>query len=190
LLDKSRLIGQLQEPTVLSAMHTGADLVCFSGDKLLGGPQSGLIIGKEKLISGLLKDPLYRTFRLDKLTIGLLERALLSHLRAQPLPCWEIALFPVEELMRITDEIVAALGNHSVSAIKLNSSFGGGSLPEYEFDSYGLKIAGDPVALSQKLLAFSMPVVCRTDSKGVLIDMRTVMPEQINILIDAIKSCL
>jgi L-seryl-tRNA(Ser) seleniumtransferase len=182
--------GKLQEPTITSAMRSDADLICFSGDKLLGGPQAGLIIGKEKLISALLKDPLYRTFRLDKLTIGLLERALLSHLRAQPLPCWEIASFPIEELTRITDEIVTALGSPVISATKLKSSFGGGSLPEYEFDSYGLKITGNPNSLSQKLLDFSLPVVCRTTSNGVLIDMRTVMPEQLNILIDAIKSCL
>jgi L-seryl-tRNA(Ser) seleniumtransferase len=192
----SGLIGQngfsesLSEPTVSSAVHTGADLVCFSGDKLLGGPQAGLIVGKRKLIAELLRDPLYRTYRLDKLTIGLLERALLAHLRGRPLPCWEMAAFPIAELQRISEEIASTISNPVVSVIKLKSSFGGGSLPEYEFESYGLKISGDAVALSKKLLNYGTPVVCRTTSSGVLIDMRTVMPEQINILIDAIRSCL
>ncbi len=190
LIDKNDSSIEFAEPTVSSAFHSGADLVCFSGDKLLGGPQAGLIIGREKLISALLKDPLYRTFRLDKLTIGLLERALLSHLRGDALPCWELATRPIDELKQISNEIVTSVNSPAISAVALKSSFGGGSLPEYEFESYGLKITGDPVAISQKLLEYHIPVVCRTTSDGILIDMRTVMPEQINILFDAIKSCL
>jgi L-seryl-tRNA(Ser) seleniumtransferase len=190
LINKNNSTIEFTEPTVSTVVHSGADLICFSGDKLLGGPQAGLIIGRGKLISALLKDPLYRTFRLDKLTIGLLERALLSHLRGDPLPCWELANRPIEELKQISEEIVSTINNSAISAIALKSSFGGGSLPEYEFESYGLKITGDPVAISHKLLRYHIPVVCRTTSNGVLIDMRTVMPEQVNILFDAIKSCL
>jgi L-seryl-tRNA(Ser) seleniumtransferase len=190
LIGKNGFTGNISEPAAWEAVHTGADLVCFSGDKLLGGPQAGLIVGRERLISTLLKDPLYRAFRLDKLTIGLLERALLSHLRGQPLPCWEMASFPVDELKHVTEEIVSTLASPKVSGVDLKSSFGGGSLPEYEFPSFGLKVSGDPVVLSKKLLHFSTPIVCRSASGGVLIDMRTVMPEQINILIDAIRSCL
>jgi L-seryl-tRNA(Ser) seleniumtransferase len=190
LIDKNGFSGELSEPNVSAAVRSGADLVCFSGDKLLGGPQAGLVAGREKLIAALLKDPLYRTFRLDKLTIGLLEQALLAHLRSQPLPCWEMAAFPIEELKRISEEIVTTLATPKVSAIKLKSSFGGGSLPEYEFDSFGIRINGDPNFLSKKLLSYDIPVVCRTSAGGVLLDMRTVMPEQINILIDAIKLCL
>jgi L-seryl-tRNA(Ser) seleniumtransferase len=190
LIDENGFPNSLPEPTVSAAIRTGADLVCFSGDKLLGGPQAGLIVGQQKLISGLLKDPLYRTYRLDKLTIGLLERALLAHLRGRPLPCWEMAAFPIAELQRISEEVASTIANPAVSVTKLKSSFGGGSLPEYEFDSYGLKISGDAVALSKKLLNFGTPVVCRSISSGVLIDLRTIMPEQIDILIEAIRSCL
>jgi L-seryl-tRNA(Ser) seleniumtransferase len=182
--------GRLAEPTISSAVRTGADLVCFSGDKLLGGPQAGLIVGRGKMILALLADPLYRAFRLDKLAIGLLESTLLAHLRGEPLPCWEMASYAVEELKARADEVVNAFDNSRISSTKLKSSFGGGSLPDFEFDSYGLKIEGDPVALSQKLLAFSTPVICRAAASGVLLDLRTVAPEYIPTLIDAIRTCL
>jgi L-seryl-tRNA(Ser) seleniumtransferase len=181
---------KLDEPTVSSAVRTGADLVCFSGDKLLGGPQAGLIVGKEKKIAALLKDPLYRAFRLDKLAIGLLETTLLAHLRGEPLPCWEMAAISQDQLRKRCDEIVASISSSRVTATELKSSFGGGSLPEYEFDSSGIRIEGDPVTLSQQLLIYSSPVVCRLSSKGIMIDLRTVSVEQIPTLIDAIKSCL
>lgn len=189
-IEKGDFPGRIEEPGVVSAVRTGSDLVCFSGDKLLGGPQAGLIVGKEKLISSLLKDPLYRAVRLDKLTIGLLENTLLSYLRGEPLPCWELASTAVSELKSKSDEIAIAIENPAVTSSSLKSSFGGGSLPEYEFASYGLRIAGDPVSLSRRFLANSTPVICRTSTNCVLIDLRTVMPENYNVLIDAIKSCL
>jgi len=190
LIDAANFPGRLTEPSVPSAVRTGVDLVCFSGDKLLGGPQAGLIVGKEKRISELLKDPLYRAFRLDKLAIGLLETTLLSYLCGEPLPCWEMASLTPEQLQLRADEIVSTVGSSKVSAIKMMSSFGGGSLPEYEFESFGIKIEGDNGNLTQRLLSYPTPVVCRASSSGITIDLRTVTPEQISTLIDAIKSCL
>jgi len=190
LIFKGGLGGQLDEPSVPTAVRTGADLVCFSGDKLLAGPQSGLIAGKEKLIGRLIKDPLYRTFRLDKLTIGLLEKTLLAYLRGTPLPAWELANTPIDLLKAKADEVVEAINNPAATPTPLKSSFGGGSLPEYEFDSFGIRIAGDPMDLSRRLLRYSTPVVCRNVSNAVLIDLRTVMPECYSTLIDAIRSCL
>jgi L-seryl-tRNA(Ser) seleniumtransferase len=190
LINNGEIPGQADEPTVFSAVRSGADLVCFSGDKLLGGPQAGLLVGKEKLISKLLKDPLYRAFRLDKLTIGLLENTLLGHLREIPLPCWEMASQSLGQLKLKADEIIGSVNNSLVTTTSLKSSFGGGSLPEFEFDSIGIKITGDPLILAKKLLNYSPPVVCRTVSNGILIDLRTVMPEYYQILTDIIKSCL
>ncbi|OGC90089.1 MAG: L-seryl-tRNA(Sec) selenium transferase [candidate division Zixibacteria bacterium RBG_16_53_22] len=189
-IDSGAGSAKLAEPSVSSAIRTGADLVCFSGDKLLGGPQAGLIAGKEKMISNLLNDPLYRAFRLDKLTIGLLEATLQAHLRGESLPCWEMASAEREELRARADEIVLTVSDSKVTPTILKSSFGGGSLPEYEFDSFGVKIEGDPQDLSRQLLGYSTPVVCRTISDGVMIDLRTVLQEQMLTLIDAIKSCL
>jgi len=138
----------------------------------------------------LLKDPLYRAFRLDKLTLGLLEQTLLSHLNGKKPPCWELAAIPVAELSSRADEIVAMFDNKKLHTTKLKSSFGGGSLPEYEFESFGIKIDGNPQKLSRKLMDFTPAIICRTASDGVLIDLRTVLPEQLSTLTDAIKSCL
>jgi L-seryl-tRNA(Ser) seleniumtransferase len=190
MIDSGGHTAKLAEPSVSQAVRTGADLVCFSGDKLLGGPQAGLIVGREKLIAGLLKDPLYRAFRLDKIAIGLLEATILAHLRGEPLPCWEMAAVKRDELRARADEVVLSVSDPRVTPTELTSSFGGGSLPEYEFESFGVKIEGDPVALTRRLLDFSTPVVCRAISDGVLIDLRTVLPEQMSTLIDAIGSCL
>jgi len=190
LIDSDAFATRLSEPSILSAIRTGADLVCFSSDKLLGGPQAGLIVGKEKMIVALLKDPLYRAFRLDKLTIGLLEATLLAHLRGEPLPCWEMASMERDELRARADGIILTVSDSRVIPTRLTSSFGGGSLPEYEFESFGVKIEGAPQVLSRQLLGYSTPVVCRTTSDGVMIDLRTVLPEQMPTLIDAIRSCL
>jgi L-seryl-tRNA(Ser) seleniumtransferase len=190
-IDAGGQYGFLDEPTLNAAVHSHADLICFSGDKLLGGPQAGLIVGRQKLISALLKDQLYRAFRLDKLTIGLLEKTLLAQLTGtNNVPIWEMAKLPIDELKKRAEEIISTLNNPIVTAIAMKASFGGGSLPEYEFDSFGIKVAGDPLSLSRKLLNYDTPIVCRSIPTGILIDLRTVMPEYLSILADAIISCL
>ena len=191
LIDSYKKDDIIDEPTLGAAIRSHADLVCFSGDKLLGGPQAGMIVGPQKLISSLLKDPLYRALRLDKLTIGLLEKTLLSHLNGtDSIPIWEMAELAIDELKKRADEIVATVSNPIVSSTLMKASFGGGSLPEYEFDSFGIRIAGDPVSLSRRLMDFETPVICRSTASGILIDLRTVMPEYLSFLTDAIISCL
>ncbi|UCC81053.1 MAG: L-seryl-tRNA(Sec) selenium transferase [Candidatus Zixiibacteriota bacterium] len=179
------------EPDIIGAVRTGADLVCFSGDKLLGGPQAGLIVGKRKYVSSLLKDPLYRVVRPDKLTIGLMEKTILGYMTGKDEnPCWELANLSSDSLKKRAEMIVQQVNDNNVITATLKSSFGGGSLPEYEYDSYGIKIEGKPTSISSKLRSFSPPVVARSVSSGVLIDLRTVFPDQDRILINAIKSCL
>lgn len=179
------------EPDIIRAVRTGADLVCFSGDKLLGGPQAGLIVGKKKYISSLRKDPLYRVVRPDKLTIGLMEKTLLGYLnKKHENPCWELAAISAASLKIRAESIIGEINNSNVTACSLKSSFGGGSLPEYEYDSYGIKINGKPTSLSSKLRSFSIPVITRSAPSGVLIDLRTVFPDQDIILAEAIKTCL
>jgi L-seryl-tRNA(Ser) seleniumtransferase len=178
------------EPDIISAVRTGADLVCFSGDKLLGGPQAGLIVGKKKYISFLRKDPLYRIVRPDKLTIGLMEKTLLGYLnKKDENPCWEMANISSDSLKKRAELIVQRVNDHNVKTTVLRSSFGGGSLPEYEYDSYGIKIEGKPTSISSKLRLFSPPVISRSISSGILIDLRTVLPDQDKILVEAIKAC-
>jgi L-seryl-tRNA(Ser) seleniumtransferase len=184
-------LDSLDEPDVSSAVRTGADLICFSGDKLLGGPQAGLIVGKRKRIAGLLKNPLYRVVRPDKLTIGLLEKTLIGYLRSSgDNPYRRMASTPVQELHHRAEMIAGKLHSSKIKAISLKSSFGGGSSPEFEFESSGIKIEGNPSLLSQKLREFSIPVISRSSASGVSIDMRTVFPDQDKDLTEAIRSCL
>jgi L-seryl-tRNA(Ser) seleniumtransferase len=181
----------VSEPDIKKAVRTGADLVCFSGDKLLGGPQAGVIVGKKRYIAALLKDPLYRVFRPDKLTIGLMEKTILAYLTNKDSnPCWRLATTTAESLKIRAESITISVNNKNVNSTPLKSSFGGGSLPEYEYDSYGIKIGGRPTAISLKLRSHSPPVIVRSASSSVLIDLRTVFPEQDRILIEAIKSCM
>ncbi len=188
---KTGLSFRIDEEDIAGAVRTGADLVCFSGDKLLGGPQAGLIVGKKKYIAALLKDPLYRVVRPDKLVIGLLEKTLLGYLADNANnPCWEMASCSIDELKKRADKIISAANSPTVRPTDLKSSFGGGSLPDYEFDSFGIMISGNPTALSDKLRHHSTPVIARSVSYGVMIDLRAVLPGQDNVLIDAIKSCL
>jgi len=187
-IDENRSLSD--EPDIISGVRTGADLVCFSGDKLLGGPQAGLIVGKQKLISSLLKDPLYRVVRPDKLTIGLMEGTLLKYACSKDVFCWKVASLSVDDLKRRAEKIVSGIDNPNVKPSAVKSSFGGGSLPEYEYDSFGLKVSGNAIELSKKLSESAVPVVARTSSTGLLIDLRTVLPEQDHSLITAIKSCL
>jgi L-seryl-tRNA(Ser) seleniumtransferase len=191
LLASGTRFASLDEPDVTGAVKTGADLVCFSGDKLLGGPQAGLIVGKQRRISALLKDPIYRVVRPDKLTIGLMEKILSGYLTGESANlCQDMASISIDSLKKRADAIVAAIQKPDVRTIDLKSSFGGGSLPEYAFDSFGIKIEGDAVSLSKKLRAASLPVISRSIASGVLIDLRTVFPAQDGSVIGAIRSCL
>ena len=129
--------------------------------------------------------------RPDKLTIGLMEKTLLGYLRNEGNnPCWELASISPDSLKARAEAIAKKLDNNNVEAVTLKSSFGGGSLPEYEYDSYGIKISGKPTSLSSKLRAFSPPVITRSGPSGVMIDLRTVFPHQDSILAEAIKKCL
>jgi L-seryl-tRNA(Ser) seleniumtransferase len=191
LLAPIKSLSTLDEPDVPSAVRTGADLVCFSGDKLLGGPQAGLIVGKRRRIAALLRNPLYRVVRPDKLTIGFLERTLIGYLRqSYEIPYRRMASTTAEVLRRRAKSIVEELRSPKVKVVDLKSSFGGGSSPEYEFESSGVKIEGDPSKLSRKLRGAPIPVISRSSSTGVSVDLRTVIPHQDRDLIEAIRSCL
>ncbi len=191
LISENRNSEKMTEPTISSGVRSGADIVCFSGDKLLGGPQAGLIVGRAKYISSLAKDPLYRALRPDKLTIGLLEKTLISYLNNKGnAPIWEMASTAISELEKRANDIAKIVNDNRVAITSLKSSFGGGSLPEYEFDSFGIKIKGDPVLLSKKFRDCNRPIIVRSAPGAIMIDLRTVFPSQDKILIEAIKSCL
>lgn len=174
-----------REPTVEGVLRAGADLVCFSGDKLLGGPQAGIVLGREELVARLRKSPLYRALRLGKTEIFLLEKALLSYLQGRPTPAWERLEEPVDSLKARAVAMAARLEKRRVPARVVDgfSSVGGGTMPASQLPSLLLALdPPDPEDFVRRLREGAPIVVVRLEKKRVLIDLRTIFPEEEPVL--------
>jgi L-seryl-tRNA(Ser) seleniumtransferase len=191
LLDTARY-GMAHEPTVGESLAAGADLVCFSGDKLLGGPQSGIIIGRSDLIARLKKHPLARAIRADKLCLAALSATLLHYLKDEAereIPIWRMISCSLDVLKQRATAWAVQLGKGEVIASE--STVGGGSLPGETMPTYVLALSVPaPNRFMEKLRQSSPPVIARLDEERVLLDPRTVLPEQENDLLSAVQSCL
>ncbi len=179
LLDTSRF-GLNHEPTIHESLAAGADLVCFSGDKLLGGPQAGIILGREVLVSKLRKHPLARAIRADKLCLAGLSATLLHYLKDEAeiqIPIWRMIAASPLELQARAQSWATVLGYGEV--LPSRSAVGGGSLPEETLPTYVLALpAESPDRLLKRLRLYSPPVIARLEGDRVLLDPRTVLPEQ------------
>jgi L-seryl-tRNA(Ser) seleniumtransferase len=182
--------GLAPEPTVQESVAAGAHLVTFSGDKLLGGPQAGLIVGRAALVAQLRKHPLARALRVDKTTLAGLEATLLSYLRgraAEEIPIWRMIAAPAEALRVRAERIASAIGGDVVSC---ESAIGGGSLPGATLRSYAVALVGRPDDLAGRLRAGTPPVVGRIAGDRLLLDMRTVLEEQEEALVEGLRAAL
>lgn len=173
--------GLAAEDIVQDRVAAGCDLVCFSGDKLLGGPQAGLIVGRFDLIALLRKHPLLRALRIDKLTTAALEATLLSYVRGraeQELPVWQMISTPADALNiraeALADQIRAS--GHAAEAVPCESAVGGGSLPGATLPSWAVALPGVPDTLHGRLRHGDPPVVGRIVADRLLLDLRTVRP--------------
>jgi L-seryl-tRNA(Ser) seleniumtransferase len=175
--------GLAHEPTPRERLAAGADLVTFSGDKLVGGPQAGLIVGRADLIARIRKDPLARAVRPEKVTLAALA-ATLGLYRAgratTEIPVWRMIAASTDELGRRADALVAALpalARSRFSVTELESTVGGGSLPGEQLGSVGLVVTGSgAAALAARLRAGEPAVVGRIQDGAVLLDLRTIAP--------------
>jgi len=168
------------ETTVQESLNAGADLVCFSGDKLLGGPQAGILVGKADLIKRLKKHPLARTVRADKIALAALSATLMHYLKdeaIQKIPIWQMIATPIEDTKDQAEKWSSALGQGDV--ILGESTVGGGSLPGKSIKTYllGLDVP-KPDRFLADLRACDPPIVARAQDNQVVIDPRTVLPEQ------------
>lgn len=189
LLDTSPY-GLKHEPMVQESLAAGADLVCFSGDKLLGGPQAGIILGKKDLIDQLKVHPLARAIRADKMALSALTATLEHYIKGDALtsvPVWQMISAEPKELKTRAKKWSIALGEGEV--IESRSMVGGGSLPGETLPSWVLAIS---VAHPNRLLGFlrsGQPcVIGRVENDQVLLDPRTVLPGSDRDLIEALKT--
>jgi L-seryl-tRNA(Ser) seleniumtransferase len=195
LLDTSRF-GLGKELTVSEAVGEGADVVTFSGDKLLGGPQAGIAVGRADLIAALRAHPLMRALRPDKLTIAALLATLETYRDGSALtelPVWRMIAAAPRALAVRARSLAAGLGAAGIPAevIAVRSTVGGGSLPEETQPSFAVAIGGTPATRTmQALRSADPPVIARILDERVVLDLRSVLPEDDAVLARAVTGAL
>jgi L-seryl-tRNA(Ser) seleniumtransferase len=164
------------EPTVAEALKAGADLVTFSGDKLLGGPQAGLIVGRKDLIATLARNPLKRALRLDKIRLAALEAVLRLYADpdrlAERLPTLRLLARPRDEIAALAARVAAAIPGAAV--VETSSQIGSGALPVSLLPSAGIALTpqGSAEALAARLRGLPIPVIGRIEGGKVILDLR------------------
>ena len=169
---------------MLDSFLVGSDLIAASGDKLLGGPQCGLLIGRAELVESIRKNPLYRTFRVDKLTYAALEATLMDYASGKDssIPVQQMLSAAPEEIFRRCEWISGQIESDELSAqaVPVLSLIGGGTAPTARLRSAAISLRHaklQPQALLQALRRLQPPVVGRISEDQVLLDLRTVEPE-------------
>jgi L-seryl-tRNA(Ser) seleniumtransferase len=174
---------------VRQCIDAGAALVTFSGDKLFGGPQAGIIVGRHDLVDRCAAHPLARALRADKATLGGVQQVALGYLDgdAARLPLWRMATVPVADLRARAEKIVAAIGgSRRVEVVDTQAAAGGGSVPGREIASAGVAVTTTtPDAVARHLRAHG--VVGRIDGGRVVCDLRTVDPDEDALVTDALR---
>src|SRR5271170_1661856 len=177
-------LGIQAEPTLLNSFRLGTDLIAASGDKLLGGPQCGLLIGRVDLIDRIRRNPLLRTFRVDKLTYAALEATLMDHLseKANSIPILEMLHASPSEILKRCEWIAAQVcsGDLFAEAVPVLSLIGGGTAPAARLQSSAVSLRHStlqPQALLRALRQVEPPIIGRVSDDTVLLDLRTVESE-------------
>ena len=194
------LYGLGGEPTVREVVSTGVDVVTISGDKLLGGPQAGIILGRRTVMEGVLKNPLNRALRIDKMTLAALEATLLQYLQpsqaVREIPALHALTASLTETRKRAAKLASllkrtAIPGLQVSLIKDVSAAGGGALPLHEIETVLVAIrkhGRSAVRLEEKFRRLDIPVIARIDADLVLFDVRTVRDDEFTVIRDGLKS--
>jgi L-seryl-tRNA(Ser) seleniumtransferase len=184
--------GFAHEPTVQESLAAGVDIVLFSGDKLLGGPQAGLIIGRKDLIDRIKKHPLARAVRADKTCLAGVTATLTHHLKDETereIPIVRMMSLTLEQVKVRAEAWREALGGGEV--VKSESTVGGGSLPEESIPTFVLALdVKSPDKFLKKLREANPPVIARTENDKVLLDPRTVLPGQDGALLAVLRKTI
>ena len=179
------------EPTVQDSLKDGVDVVSFSGDKLLGGPQAGIILGKKQYLDILKKHPLNRAMRVDKMTLAALEATLQSYEQgaAEEIPVIGM-LSAKEDALRQKAALLARLlteAGISVDIVPTEGRVGGGSVPNQSLPSYAIALDGNVEALEEKLRLGIQPIIGRIHEGRYLLDVRTLFEKDFPIILEALK---
>ena len=180
------------EPSATEALGSGADLVVFSGDKLLGGPQAGIVLGRPELVARLRRHPIARAVRVDKMQVAALEHVLATYARGElaEIPVWRMLREPLPEVRHRAELLARSLDGDLEGAhvVPCESAVGGGSLPGEAIPSFGVEVrVPDPEATAARLRTGSPCVFCRVTERGVLFDLRTVHGDELPDLVRAIR---
>ena len=196
LMDLSPL-GIREEPTVQDAVKAGVDVLSFSGDKLLGGPQAGIILGKKQYLDILKRHPLARAMRVDKLTLAALEATLQAYAdgtELQEIPVLSMLARKPEDLRRSADDLCASLRNLGAAAqvVPAESPVGGGSVPTQTLPSFAVAVtpADSAAALEARLRQRPRPIIVRIAHDRCLLDMRTLFPADHDEIVAAFREIL
>jgi L-seryl-tRNA(Ser) seleniumtransferase len=187
-------LGLTGEPTAADAVRAGATVVTMSGDKLLGGPQAGLMLGRREVIDAIRRNPLTRSYRVDKLTLAALEATLaLYRDRARAMreiPALAQLSAPVERLRARAAALAALLASARVAVIDTEASVGGGAFPTARIASVGLAVEGDADRVERALRAHEPAIVARTFDGHVVLDLRTIDAEDDGVVAAALRGVL
>ncbi len=184
------------EPTVQQSVRDGADITCFSGDKMLGGCQAGLIVGRRDLVAQIKRNALFRTIRVDKIVFSILEKMLAYYLNGEwssQIKLWSMLSVSETELYRRARRLVKELGNPDGISVEATGAYiGGGALPESSIPSVAIVFSPDHKAtvLMKKFRQMSIPVIGRIDGDRLILDIKAVDEADLDYLRDAIAKVL
>jgi L-seryl-tRNA(Ser) seleniumtransferase len=192
--------GLLKEPTVQESVIAGADVITFSGDKLLGGPQSGIIVGKKEVVDRIKKNPITRALRIDKLTLAALESTLRLYRDEEKavriIPTLGMIMLPLEEIQKRAQQLADALKKSGdarlhIQLIERSSKTGGGALPLMELPSLcvGIQIKGiSPNVLEKTMRSNDPPIIGRIEDDLFVMDPRTIQKDELSIIETAFEN--
>ncbi|MGH9555340.1 MAG: L-seryl-tRNA(Sec) selenium transferase [Terriglobales bacterium] len=196
LLDLAAM-GVASEPGVVESLRAGVNLVTYSGDKLLGGPQAGILSGNAELVARIRSNPMFRALRVDKLTYAALEATLLAYVRQDhdSVPALRMMRLPASDVRRRAEAVAARLATSApklkVEVVEGESVIGGGSTPGARLPTWVLAVTAKGLSadeLAARLRAADSPVIARVEDGRVLLDLRTVFPQQDAAVETALRS--
>jgi L-seryl-tRNA(Ser) seleniumtransferase len=191
--------GLQHEPTVREVLASGVDVVTFSGDKLLGGPQAGIIVGKKDIVAQIKKNPLNRALRIDKFTLAALEATLMHYLTPEEAPqtlrSLKALTEPQSDVKKRARKLIRKLIHAGIPDLtyelqEAKAAAGGGSLPTQDIPTAVVAVKSAKITASHmeiKLRQAALPIIVRVDEDAIMIDLRTVSEEEFGFVVDALR---